>query len=136
MHSGAVLDNVILLSGCDVGDDVRLSRVICDKNCRIEPGAQIGVDPSVDIERFPFRTPSGIVVLPKGTHVPRKGPVEFAFDIAELMRTDPSTRDAMQAFEGGFVAGAQDRHSYASMGPRYRRHGVSLSSSHEWPTDG
>lgn len=135
VHAGATLDNVILLSGCDVGEGAELRRVICDKNCRIAPGATIGVDPESDVRRFPFRTPSGIVVLPKGTYVPAEGPIEFAYDIAELMVTDPATRDTMTMFEGRYSTSSRDRHSNTSMGPRYRGRGVSNSLAEDWTTE-
>ena len=41
---------------------------IIDKNVRIEPGAQIGVDPAADRERFAV-SDNGIVVIGKGAVV-------------------------------------------------------------------
>jgi glucose-1-phosphate adenylyltransferase len=43
-------------------------RAIIDKNVRIAPRAQIGVDPAADRERFTVSA-GGIVVIPKGTTV-------------------------------------------------------------------
>ena len=40
-------------------------RAIVDKDVRIAPGAQIGVDPEADRERFKVSA-GGIVVIPKG----------------------------------------------------------------------
>ncbi len=125
VHAGALLEDTILLSGCDVGFRAQLKRVLMDKNCSIDPGASIGVDAAADQERFPFVTPSGIVVLPKGTHVPAEGPIELAYDMVELMRKDPATRDQLAAFEGRYAISRRSRHSYESAGPRYERFGPS-----------
>lgn len=121
VHANAHLVDSVLLSGCDVGEDVRLKSVLCDKNCSFEKGAQIGVDPEVDAARFPFRTPNGIVVLPKGTRVPAKGPIEFAYDIGPLLEKDAATREAMSSFEGRYTFSHHNRHSYRSRGPRSER---------------
>ena len=73
VHGRATVKDSVVLSGCDIGRDARLTRVLLDKNCKIEPGCVIGEDPEEDARRFPFRTESGIVVLPKGTLVPARG---------------------------------------------------------------
>jgi glucose-1-phosphate adenylyltransferase len=124
VHAGAKVANSILLSGCDIGERATVANLLADKNCRIAPGARIGQDLDEDRERFPFTTPSGLVVLPKGTYVPEHGPIEIAYDIAELLETDPATRDSMARFAGRYTISRLDRHSYTSMGPRYRGRGV------------
>ncbi len=129
VHAGARIDNAIFLSGCDVGEGARLRRVMCDKNCRIAPGTVIGEDPEADRARFPFVTESGLVVLPKGTYVPKDGPIELAYDLASLLETDPATRDAMAAMHGHYTVSERDRHSFTSMGPRYRREALSTAAS-------
>jgi len=40
-------------------------RAILDKDVRIAPGAEIGVDPEADRERFTVSA-GGVVVIPKG----------------------------------------------------------------------
>ena len=85
----------------------------------VEDGAEIGYDAELDASRFPFRTPSGIVVLPKGTTVPREGPVRLAFDMADLLSRDPDTRDAMAGFAGRYAIADMSRHSHMSHGHRY-----------------
>jgi glucose-1-phosphate adenylyltransferase len=75
IHSGAELNDCILFNGCNIGRNVRMNRVICDKNVTIEDGAVIGEDPALDAERF-FLSPSGIVVIPKNAVVPRTGPLQ------------------------------------------------------------
>ena len=77
------------------------SRVLLDKNCKIEPGCVIGEDPDADRERFPFVTESGIVVVPKGTIVPAKGPFVLANDVAELIGNEPELRAQLRP--GTFV---------------------------------
>jgi glucose-1-phosphate adenylyltransferase len=121
IHPGCHIEDSVLLSGCDVGEGTRLRRVLFDKNCTIEAGGEIGYDLEADRERFPFVSPSGIVVLPKGTVVPRSGPIRLAFDMAELMRRDGDTKQAMAAFEGRYDVTDRSRHSHQSSGPRYKR---------------
>ena len=121
IHAGARIGDSVILSGCDIGAGARLRRVLLDKNCKIEPGTIIGEDPEHDQERFPFVTESGIVVFPKGTVVPAKGPVVFANDVAELLETDPETRSTLRA--GTYTVSSFGRHSYESAGPRYKRFG-------------
>lgn len=120
VRPGCHIEDSVILSGCDLGEGSRIRRVLLDKNCTFEAGAEVGFDEAADLERFPFRTASGIVVLPKGTNVPRKGPIRLAFDMAELMKRDPDTRDAMMAFEGRYNVSDATRHSHQSYGPRYK----------------
>jgi glucose-1-phosphate adenylyltransferase len=120
IHAGATVADSIILSGCDIGRGARLRRVLLDKNCKIEPGCVIGEDPALDAERFPFRTESGIVVMPKGTTVPAKGPCVLASDIAELLSNDPELGEKLRP--GTFVVSVTSRHSYESAGPRFKRY--------------
>jgi len=123
VHAGSVTEQSLLLSGCNVGAGARLRRVLADKNCSIERETVIGEDAAADRERFPFVSETGVVVLPKGTRVPKEGPIELAHDIADLLENDPVTRDTMLQFEGRYTVVEQDRHSHVSSGPRYRRYG-------------
>jgi glucose-1-phosphate adenylyltransferase len=119
IHAGALVDNSLILSGCDIGRGARIHRVILDKNCKIEPGCVIGEDAAADAERFPFVTESGIVVVPKGTLVPARGPCVLANDVAELLEQDSELADKLKA--GSFVVSMQSRHSYESAGPRFKK---------------
>jgi glucose-1-phosphate adenylyltransferase len=120
VHAGAEVVDSVILSGCDIGRDAHLRRVILDKNCKVEPGCIIGQDPAADRERFPFMTESGIVVVPKGTLVPAKGPCVLANDVAEMMENDPEL--FAQLRPGTFVVSTQSRHSYESAtGPRFKK---------------
>jgi glucose-1-phosphate adenylyltransferase len=122
IHAQSEVSDSILLSGCNLGAGARVHRVLCDKNCSVEQGAVIGKDPEADRERFPFISDAGVIVLPKGTHVPAEGPIQLSYDIAELLEHDPVTRDTMAAFKGRYEVLRRDRHSHTSSGPRYRRY--------------
>ncbi len=121
VHSGSSLSEVIMLAGCDVGRDCRLRRVMMDKNCVLAPGVQIGLDPARDRKRFPWISEAGFVVLPKGTFVPRTGPIEFAQDMAVMLKNDPGLAPTLAKFEGSYTEADRSRHSDDSAGPRYHR---------------
>ena len=123
IHAGAAIQESIVLSGCDIGSGARLRRVLMEKNCTVAPNARLGINPDEDRARLPFITESGIIVLPKGTHIPADGPIELAYDMVELMKNDPHTAEQMRAFEGRYIISRRDRHSHESAGPRYNRFG-------------
>lgn len=121
VQPGSEIERSIMLSGCSIGAGARLRKVLLDKNCKIDPGVVIGHDPEADRERFPFITDSGIVVIPKGTHVPAKGPIELAYDIEFLLcNNDAQARATLARFRDRYTVSDRDRHSYVSAGPRYR----------------
>jgi glucose-1-phosphate adenylyltransferase len=68
LHSYALVEDSILMHGVEVGRHAVVKRAIVDKNVRIAPRAQIGVDPAADRERFTVSA-AGIVVIPKGATV-------------------------------------------------------------------
>jgi glucose-1-phosphate adenylyltransferase len=68
LHSYAVVEDSVLMQGVDVGRDAVVRRAILDKNVRVEPGAEIGVDPAADRERFTV-SDGGVVVVGKGAVV-------------------------------------------------------------------
>jgi len=121
VHAGAHVEDSIVLSGCDIGARARLRRVVLDKNCKVEPGCVIGDDPAADRARFPFVTDSGIVVIPKGTVIPARGPIVLANDVVELISNEPELRN--QLAPGTFAVSTHHRHSFDSAGPRYERFG-------------
>jgi glucose-1-phosphate adenylyltransferase len=126
VHAGAVVQDSVILSGCDIGAGAQLRRVVLDKNCKIAPGVVIGDDAAVDRARFPFVTESGIVVLPKGSVVPKDGPVILANDVADLIDNEPDVRGQMRA--GTYEVSRHARHSYDSAGPRFKRYGAPSAS--------
>jgi len=120
VHRGARVEDSVILSGCDIGAGARLRRVLLDKNCKIEPGCVIGEDAAGDRERFPFVTDTGIVVIPKGTIVPARGPCQLANDVAELLGNEPELFQQLRP--GTFVVSMTSRHSFESAGPRFRKY--------------
>ena len=68
LHSYAEVEDSVLMQGVDVGRNAVVRRAIVDKNVRIAEGAQVGVDPVADRERFTISA-GGIVVIPKGATV-------------------------------------------------------------------
>ena len=68
LHSSSEVEGSILLHNVDVGRGAIVRNAIVDKNVRIAPGAQVGVDAKADRERFVV-SPGGIVVIAKGETV-------------------------------------------------------------------
>jgi glucose-1-phosphate adenylyltransferase len=65
LHSFAEVEDSVLMQGVDVGRGAVVRRAILDKNVCVAPGAQIGVDPAADRERFTV-SDGGVVVIGKG----------------------------------------------------------------------
>jgi glucose-1-phosphate adenylyltransferase len=103
--------------------------VLLDKNCKIEPGTVIGQDADADRARFPFVSESGIVLLPKGTVVPRQGPILLAADVDELIKNDSEMEPLMR--DGSHEVASHDRHSFLSAGPRYLKYGPTALGDEE-----
>ena len=68
LHSYAEVEDSVLMQGVDVGRNAVVRRAIVDKNVRIAEGAEVGVDPVADRERFTISA-GGVVVIPKGATV-------------------------------------------------------------------
>ncbi len=68
IHSFSRVEGSVLFPGVEVGRGAVVRNAIVDKHVRIEPGAQVGVDPEADRERFTV-SPNGIVVIGKGAVV-------------------------------------------------------------------
>jgi glucose-1-phosphate adenylyltransferase len=62
VHSGALVEDSIILDNCDIGRRAKVRRAILDKNVRIPADAEIGYDLEHD-RRFHHVTESGIVVV-------------------------------------------------------------------------
>ena len=65
LHSCAEVEDSVLMHDVDVGRNAVVRNAIIDKDVRIAPGAQIGVDPAADRERFAVSA-GGVVVVPRG----------------------------------------------------------------------
>ena len=68
VHSYAEVEDSVLMHGVDVGRGAVVRKAILDKNVRVAPGAQIGVDPEADRARFVV-SEGGVVVVGKGEEV-------------------------------------------------------------------
>lgn len=123
LHNGSHVEDAVVLSGCNIGADCRVRGILLDKNCSIEPGTVIGFDPEQDRRRFPFITAQGRVVLPKGTHVPRNGPIHFADDMIFLLENDPAAQRYLRETEVEYLSANQTRHSHEAVGPRFEKFG-------------
>lgn len=62
IHSGAVVEDSILLDHCDIGRGARVRRAILDKNACVPEGTTVGYDIEED-RRSHFVTEQGIVVV-------------------------------------------------------------------------
>ena len=68
IHTGALVEDAVLLHDVDVGRGAVVRRAIIDKNVRIPEGARIGVDPDADRERYHV-SEQGVVVIGKGDRI-------------------------------------------------------------------
>jgi len=62
VHSFATVEDSVVLPGVDIGRNVVLRRAVVEKNCRLPPGLQVGVDARQDRERFDV-SPKGITLV-------------------------------------------------------------------------
>lgn len=62
VRSYSSIEDSVILPNADIGRNVRLKRVIVDKNCIIPPGLMAGFDPVEDQKRF-YVTENGITLI-------------------------------------------------------------------------
>lgn len=62
VHSGALVEDSVILDNCDIGRRAKIRNAILDKNVRIPEGATIGYDLDND-KKFHHVTDNGIVVV-------------------------------------------------------------------------
>ncbi len=75
VHSGALIEDCVILDNCDIGRRAKVRRAVLDKNVRVPEDAQIGYD--LERDRIHHHvTESGLVVV-AGNRTP--------VDIASLM---------------------------------------------------
>jgi glucose-1-phosphate adenylyltransferase len=67
VNSYAMVEDSILMDGVEVGRHSRIRRAIIDKEVKIPPDTSLGYDPHMDTAHGLTTTPSGIVLVPKGT---------------------------------------------------------------------
>jgi glucose-1-phosphate adenylyltransferase len=63
VHTGAVVEECVIMDNCDIGRHAKLRRAILDKNVRIPANAEVGYDLDADRARGWHVTESGIVVI-------------------------------------------------------------------------
>lgn len=66
INSYASVEDCILFEGVEVGRRAKLRRVIIDKDVKIPPETEIGIDPVMDAQRGFQVTESGLVVIARG----------------------------------------------------------------------
>ena len=70
IHDGAVIEDSIIMDFCKIRAEAHLKRVIVDRFNEIPSKLRLGFNAEEDAKRF-FVDPSGIVIVPRGTTVPR-----------------------------------------------------------------
>jgi glucose-1-phosphate adenylyltransferase len=68
VHTGAVIEDCVILDNCDIGRRAQIRRAILDKNVRVPADACIGFDPGRD-RLHHYVTETGIVVV-EGNRTP------------------------------------------------------------------
>ena len=63
VHTGALVEDCVIMDNCDIGRHAKVRRAILDKNVRVPEDAQIGYDLDADRARGWHVTDSGIVVI-------------------------------------------------------------------------
>jgi glucose-1-phosphate adenylyltransferase len=62
VHSYSNIEDSVILPNVDIGRNVRIRKVIVDKNCVIPDGLTVGLDPEEDRKRF-YVTNNGITLI-------------------------------------------------------------------------
>ena len=65
IHKWSRIDESVLFSGCQIGEGAVIRRAILDKNVKVAPRVEIGVNHDHDRARGLFVSPNGVTVVPK-----------------------------------------------------------------------
>jgi len=95
-HRFASIENSVISGNCRIGRHCWVRGALFDVNVSVADSTTIGYDEAADRLRFPFISSRGIVVLPKGTHVPRSGPIEIPEDMVTMLMQDPACAEIMK----------------------------------------
>jgi len=69
IHKWSRVEESVLFTGCQIGEGAVIRRAILDKNVRVAPRVEVGVNHDHDAQRGFFVSPEGITVVPKNTVV-------------------------------------------------------------------
>ena len=69
INSFAQVEESILMHNVNVGRNVKLKKVIVDKDVEIPAGIEIGYDRGLDESRGFYVSEGGVTVVPKRTHI-------------------------------------------------------------------
>jgi glucose-1-phosphate adenylyltransferase len=62
VHTGAIVEDCVILDNCDIGRRSKVRRAILDKNVKVREETEIGYDLEADRARYHV-TESGLVVI-------------------------------------------------------------------------
>ena len=65
VHDYCELEDCVILPDVEIGDHVKLRRVVVDKRCRVPNGLTVGLDPVEDRKRFHVTDRGVTVIVPK-----------------------------------------------------------------------
>ncbi|HXY22979.1 MAG TPA: glucose-1-phosphate adenylyltransferase [Burkholderiaceae bacterium] len=65
VHSYAMVEDSVVLPHVDIGRNVVLKRAVVEKNCRLPPGLQVGVDLEEDRKRFDVSSKGVTLIVPE-----------------------------------------------------------------------
>ena len=71
LHSWASVERSVLMDGVDIGRRAVVRNAILDKNVRVGPGVEIGVDEEDDRARGFAVSAEGVTIVGKGVEVPK-----------------------------------------------------------------
>ncbi len=80
INSYCSVKDSILMEGVSIGRHCRIQKAIIDKGVHVPENMVIGFNPEEDRKHFTL-SPSGVVVIPKGTHLEKERPLVIARNV-------------------------------------------------------